>query len=161
MRLLVFKIWSILHMVDFDACDLKDWRDFCEHAVEACERIPACSHAPLHCGHAGVQPRCGVWGQAPMQFFLVKWINSWTFFTKFQKCSYLHERSRIRWNEWKINLPIFATFSLWDMVVFVLIIGQFFDGFWAQIDHNSINKNCKNRKINYLFVSEHCATIWT
>ena len=29
------------------------------------------------------------------------------------------------WNEWKIIFQIFAIFSFWDMLVFVLKIGQF------------------------------------
>ena len=36
-----------------------------------------------------------------------------------QKWPYLHERCGMCRNKWKINFPIFAIFSLWDMVNFV------------------------------------------
>ena len=34
--------------------------------------------------------------------------------------SRFNERCAVRWIEWKNNIPIFAIFSLWDMVIFVL-----------------------------------------
>ena len=52
----------------------------------------------------------------------------------FQKLSYLYERYRLCWNEWKINFPIFI---FWDVVVLVLIIRSIsvnfmYKIFWVQ-----------------------------
>ena len=53
---------------------------------------------------------------------------------------------------------LFATFSFWDMVDFVLKIVQISKNFDYKIDHNS---KTKNRKNNFSFVSVYCSTIST
>ena len=74
-----------------------------------------------------------------ISIFLQKWPN-------------LHERCAMYWNEWKLNFPFF---SFWDISVFLHKIGQFLMNFDYKIDHNSKNRN---RKIDFSFVSVHCAS---
>ena len=44
------------------------------------------------------------------------------------------------------------------MVVYVLQIGQFSINFEYKIDYNSKNRDCKNQKIYFSFVSAHSAS---
>ena len=81
-----------------------------------------------HTGPKGAA-RWGVWGAKPTTNFVFSQMDKFMdkILSKFQKSSYLHERCGMCWNEWKINILMFAVFSFWVMVVFVLKIGQFFN----------------------------------
>ena len=70
-----------------------------------------------------------------------------------QKWSKLQEICAMCWNEGKIIFPIF---SFWVMVDFVLKIQRELDDFEYKIDHIS---RTKNRKIDFLFVSAHSASL--
>ena len=78
----------------------------------------------------------------PKKKIVQKWLNS-------------QERCGMCRNEWKINFPIF---SFWVMVDFVLKIHRKFTIFWIQKWHNLKNRN---GKIDFSFISEHSATVWT
>ena len=59
-------------------------------------------------------------------------------------------------NEWKINFPMFVTFSFSNIVDFVLKIPKFSKNFEDKIDRNS---KIKYHKFDFSFVSAHCASL--
>ena len=82
----------------------KDWRDFCEPDSDA-NQFRLGSPKKKHSGSRGAATVEGNFSSSNFSF---------------QNCSNWHERCGMYWDEWKINFPIFATCSFWDMVDFVL-----------------------------------------
>ena len=114
------------------------------------------------CGVQGRSPGGGCGGRSsPLKkigFFFklkIKIEIIWNF-SKFQKCSNLHRRCRMCWNDWKIS---FSIFSYWDMIIFVPIF------LWFLSSKSTITQKLKSQKSEnlFLFVSAHCASfmyIW-
>ena len=107
------------------------------------------------------QPRWELWGRSPSPIFFSQ-IDKMFFdrmFSKFQVCSFLHVRCGICWNEWDINFSIFAMFSFWDMVAYILKIlctppfppsKRAVSIFWSKLLRNVL-KLLKKKKLRYLF----------
>ena len=146
-QLLVFKIWSILMYVT--PCSYaKDLRNFCDpdsYDNQSSIRKHAESRSAAPVGGVG-----GV-GQAHYQFFQTKWIN--VFRQQISKVVISTWKMQNVLNEWNINC---AFFSFWDMVVFVLEIGQIF--WWILSEKSTITWKNINRKIDFPLISAQCAS---
>ena len=98
---------------------------------------------PKQAGSKGAAP---VGGKAPQQIFFSQ---SGHIYMKNAKCAETNEKSN------------FSSCIFWDMVFYVINVGQFSVKFEYKIDHISKNKDGRSRKVDFSFVSEHCAFFCT
>ena len=139
MRFLVFELWSILYIsVENSVLDLakRPGRFIAKYAVDA-NLFRLGSSILKHAGSKGAAPVTGVVGGA--HYKKIKFLQVLTecianqmkkkSIFLFRKCSNLHERFGMLWNERKIKFPIFPILIFRVMVISVFKIWSIFDEF--------------------------------
>ena len=105
-------------------------------------------------------PGAKVWGaKRPTHIFLTKWINSWTTFVQNFKSVhiYMKDAECAETNEKLIfRLFWFLVFEVWWFLYSKLVNSSIIIEY--KIDHILKTKNRNNRKIDFSFVSAHCAS---